>query len=134
MTAFTRSSVSSTASAATSATSSVLRQVVAPLAALALTALLGTTAQAQGTSAASTATPAATPSAAAAPASSPASSPALNIRQIYDRLDAAGYRDLREIEWDHGRYEVKARDAQGARVKLDVDGQTGAVLRSRTQR
>ena len=130
MTAFTRSSVSSTASAATSATSSVLRQVVAPLAALALTALLGTTAQAQGTSAASTATPAATPAAAAAPASTPV----LNIRQIYDRLDAAGYRDLREIEWDHGRYEVKARDAQGARVKLDVDGQTGAVLRSRTQR
>lgn len=126
MTASTRSSVSSTASAATSATSSatasVLRQAAAPLAALALTALLGTTAQAQGTSAAPAATPAA------------ASTPVLNIRQIYDRLDAAGYRDLREIEWDHGRYEVKARDAQGARVKLDVDGQTGAVLRSRTQR
>lgn len=122
MTAFTRSSVSATAS--------VLRQAAAPLAALALTALLGTTAQAQGTSATPAVTPAATPSAAAAPASTPA----LNIRQIYDRLDAAGYRDLREIEWDHGRYEVKARDAQGARVKLDVDGQTGAVLRSRTQR
>lgn len=122
MTASTRSSVSSTASAATSATASVLRQAAAPLAALALTALLGTTAQAQGTSAAPAATPAA------------ASTPVLNIRQIYDRLDAAGYRDLREIEWDHGRYEVKARDAQGARVKLDVDGQTGAVLRSRTQR
>ena len=127
MTAFTRSSVSSTASAATSATSSVLRQVVAPLAALALTALLGTTAQAQGTSATPAVTPAATPSAAAAPASTPA----LNIRQIYDRLDAAGYRDLREIEWDDYHYEVKGRDAQGARVKLDVDGHTGAVLRSR---
>ena len=116
MTATTRSSKS--------VSSSLLRQAVAPLTALALTAMLGTAAQAQGTPTAS----AAAPVAAATPA------PALTIRHIYDRLDAAGYRDLREIEWDHGHYEVKARDAQGARVKLDVDGQTGAVLRSRTKR
>ena len=45
--------------------------------------------------------------------------------------EAAGYRDLREIEWDDYHYDVKGRNAQGARVKLEVDGQTGAVLRSR---
>ncbi|WP_370681708.1 PepSY domain-containing protein [Comamonas sp. GB3 AK4-5] len=60
--------------------------------------------------------------------------PGLTIRQVYDRLEAAGYRDLREIEWDHSHYEVKARDAQGTWVKLDVDGSTGAVLRSRNKR
>lgn len=58
----------------------------------------------------------------------------LTIREIYDRLEAAGYRDLLEIEWSDGRYEVKGRNAQGARVKLDVDGTTGAVLRERNKR
>lgn len=62
-----------------------------------------------------------------------ATGPELNIRQIYDRMDAAGYRELREIEWSDGRYEVTALDARGARVKLDVDGRTGEVLRSRTK-
>ncbi|MNJ00943.1 hypothetical protein D3C73_1604200 [compost metagenome] len=57
--------------------------------------------------------------------------PQLTIRDVYDRMEAAGYRDLREVEWSDGRYEVKARNAQGARVKLEVDGNTGAVLRSR---
>lgn len=60
--------------------------------------------------------------------------PSLNIRQIYDRLDAAGYRELQEIEWSDGRYEVKGLNAQGERVKLEVDGNTGEVLRSRTKR
>lgn len=121
MTATTRSSQS--------VSSSLLRQAAAPLIALALTAMLGTAAQAQVQG-----TPTASAASAAAPVAAATPAPALTIRQIYDRLDAAGYRDLRDIEWDHGHYEVKARDAQGARVKLDVDGQTGAVLRSRTKR
>jgi hypothetical protein len=85
--------------------------------------------------------PAAAPAVVAAPATPAAAAavmpwqttPALTIRQVYDRLEAAGYRDLREIEWDEHRYEVKARDAQGNWVKLDVDGQSGAVLRSRNK-
>ncbi|MDR3002656.1 MAG: PepSY domain-containing protein [Acidovorax sp.] len=83
--------------------------------------------------------PAAAPAVVAAPATPAAAvmpwqtTPALTIRQVYDRLEAAGYRDLREIEWDDHRYEVKARDAQGNWVKLDVDGQSGAVLRSRNK-
>lgn len=51
----------------------------------------------------------------------------LTIRDIYDRVEAAGYRDIREIEWDDGRYEVKAHNADGERVKLHVDGNTGAL-------
>jgi hypothetical protein len=67
-------------------------------------------------------------------AASKVQQPSLNIRQIYDRLDAAGYRELQEIEWSDGRYEVKGMNAQGERVKLEVDGNTGEVLRSRTKR
>ena len=61
-------------------------------------------------------------------------SPALNIRQIYDHLDTAGYREIREIEWDDGRYEVKARNGQGERVKLYVSGVTGAVEQIKLRR
>ena len=71
---------------------------------------------------------------ASAPASQPAAAPTaaiLTIRDIYDRMQAAGYRDLREIEFDDGRYEVKASNAQGQGVKLYVNAQTGAVERSR---
>ena len=72
--------------------------------------------------------------AATAPQAASKVQPSLNIRQIYDRLDAAGYRELQEIEWSDGRYEVKGMNAQGERVKLEVDGNTGEVLRSRTKR
>ncbi|QXW19928.1 PepSY domain-containing protein [Comamonas aquatica] len=78
--------------------------------------------------------PAAATAATAPQAASKVQQPSLNIRQIYDRLDAAGYRELQEIEWSDGRYEVKGMNAQGQRVKLEVDGNTGEVLRSRTKR
>ncbi|HMM53500.1 MAG TPA: PepSY domain-containing protein [Candidatus Desulfobacillus sp.] len=67
----------------------------------------------------------------ARPASRSGAAPQLSIRDIYDRMEAAGYRDLREIDYSHGRYEVKASDAQGGRVKLDVNADTGAVERVR---
>lgn len=72
----------------------------------------------------------ATPAPAAASATVPAT-PQLTIRDIYDRMEAAGYRDLREIEFDKGRYEVKARNARGERVKLYVNAGTGAVEHER---
>lgn len=71
-----------------------------------------------------------------APASATAAAPAaarLTIRDIYDRMEAAGYRDIREIEYSSGRYEVEARNAQGQRVKLYVNAATGAVERTRTR-
>ncbi|CAB3649142.1 MAG: PepSY domain-containing protein [Achromobacter pulmonis] len=70
--------------------------------------------------------------AAAAPAQSAPAAPILTVRQVYDTLTAAGYRNITEIELEHQRaYDVKAENAQGQRVKLRVDAQTGAVLRSR---
>lgn len=74
---------------------------------------------------------AATPPTAAA-AAAPAG-PQLTIRDIYDRMEAAGLRDIREIEYSSGRYEVKARNAQGQQVKLYVNASTGAVERTRTR-
>lgn len=64
-------------------------------------------------------------------ATTTATAPQLTIRDIYDRMEAAGYRDMREIEFSGGRYEVKARNAQGERVKLYVNATTGAVERTR---
>ena len=74
------------------------------------------------------------PAAPQAPAAATAPAPQLTIRDIYDRVEAAGYRDIREIEWDHGRYEVKASNAQGQRVKLYVNAGTGAVESTRIRR
>ncbi|WZB73493.1 PepSY domain-containing protein [Achromobacter insuavis] len=89
-------------------------------------ALAGTAALAQ-TAPQPAAAPAATAPAQAAPAAQ-----ILTVRQIYDTLTAAGYRNITEIELEHHRgYDVKADNPQGQRVKLRVDAQTGAVLRSR---
>lgn len=68
----------------------------------------------------------------AAPAAANPAAPMLTIRQVYDKMEAAGYRNISEIERSskHG-YEVKAYDPQGQRVKLYVDPQSGAVTRSR---
>ena len=58
-----------------------------------------------------------------------AAAPALNIRQIHDRVEAAGYTRVRQIELEkHGYYEVKAQNAQGQRVKLHVNANTGDIL------
>jgi len=68
----------------------------------------------------------------AAPAATTPAAPMLTIRQVYDKMEAAGYRNISEIERSrkHG-YEVKAYAHQGQRVKLYVDPQSGAVTRSR---
>lgn len=53
----------------------------------------------------------------------------LTIRDIYDRVVAADYHDLREIEFEDGRYKVKAVDADGQPVKLYVNAGSGEVER-----
>ena len=63
----------------------------------------------------------------------PANAPQLTVRDIYDRVEAAGYRNIREIEHEHGRYEVKAQNAQGAHVKLYVNATSGALESTRTR-
>ena len=55
----------------------------------------------------------------------------LTIPAIYDKLIAAGYSDITEIEREHDGYEVKAIGPDGERVKLDVDPITADVLKSR---
>ncbi len=53
------------------------------------------------------------------------------IPQLHDRLEAAGYGNVEEIERDHGRYEVKATDRNSQRVKLYVNPQSGEVIDQR---
>ncbi|WP_447578517.1 PepSY domain-containing protein [Achromobacter kerstersii] len=113
-----------------------IQKTLAALAIGASALVAGTAAQAQ------TAAPAPAPAAQAAQAApaqaapaaqtAPAAAPMLTIRQVYDKMEAAGYRNISEIERSskHG-YEVKAYDPQGQRVKLRVDPQSGAVTRSR---
>lgn len=54
----------------------------------------------------------------------------LTIRDVYDCVEAAGYHEISEIEWEDGRYEVEARDADGHAVELRVDGESGAIERT----
>ena len=72
--------------------------------------------------------------AATSPAAIGAPGQKLSIREIAERLEAAGYRDILEIDYEHGRYEAKALDVQGQPVKLYVNAQTGAVERTRTRK
>jgi hypothetical protein len=57
----------------------------------------------------------------------------LKIPAIYDKVIAAGYSDINDIEREKDGYEIKARNADGVRVKLYVDPMTGEVLDSRTK-
>lgn len=52
----------------------------------------------------------------------------LNIGQIYDKLQAAGYTDVREIEREDRGYEAKARNADGRTVKLQIDPVDGKIV------
>ena len=108
-----------------------IQKTLAALAIGASALVAGTAAQAQTAAPAQAAQAAPTPAAQTAPAAAPAA-PMLTIRQVYDKMEAAGYRNISEIERSskHG-YEVKAYDPQGQRVKLYVDPQSGAVTRSR---
>lgn len=57
----------------------------------------------------------------------------LPIPQIYAKLEAAGYSNIEKIEREHGAYEVRATDRQGARARLDVHPQTGEILERGTR-
>lgn len=81
--------------------------------------LLGGVAQAQTTAPA------------AAPQATTQQQTALTIRDVYDLLEKQGYKNIREIERERDRFDVKADDAQGQRMKLRVDMYTGEIIRSR---
>ena len=70
----------------------------------------------------------------AATSAAPVQSNWMSIKDVLNKLEAAGYRDFREVERDDNRYEVKTTDPQGQRVELDVDPVTGDVLKTEVKR
>ena len=50
--------------------------------------------------------------------------------ELIRRIEAQGYTKPRKFEREKGRLEVKALDATGNRVELDVDPVSGKVLRA----
>lgn len=52
---------------------------------------------------------------------------ALTLRQVLEKVEAAGYRDITEAERRRDRYEIDATDRDGRRVELDVDGLSGEI-------
>ncbi|HLU78641.1 MAG TPA: PepSY domain-containing protein [Burkholderiaceae bacterium] len=79
--------------------------------------------------------PVATLAQAAGPAANGAGERAqwLNLGQIHDRLIAAGYTDVREIERERDGYEAKARNPQGAWVKLYIEPVNGNIVREKVR-
>ena len=51
----------------------------------------------------------------------------LSIGQVHQKLEAAGFRNVEKIEREHGVYEARATDRNGARVKLTINPQTGDI-------
>ncbi len=58
----------------------------------------------------------------------------LSIPQIHDKLEAAGYGNIDEIERERDGYEVKATDREGQRVELEVDPLTAGVTKTVVKR
>ncbi|KGM51297.1 hypothetical protein N792_11170 [Lysobacter concretionis Ko07 = DSM 16239] len=54
--------------------------------------------------------------------------PKLDAKAISSTLAAAGYSDIRDIDFDDGVWTVDARDKAGAKVDLAVDPDDGTVL------
>jgi uncharacterized membrane protein YkoI len=54
----------------------------------------------------------------------------LTAAEVTQRLQAAGYTAVHELDLDEAVWDVEAVDAQGQRLELRVNGFTGAVLAS----
>lgn len=66
----------------------------------------------------------------AASAGAAADSQWLSMREVLERLEAAGYSDFEEIERERDGYEIKAVDVNGQRVEIDVHPLTAEVLKT----
>ena len=53
---------------------------------------------------------------------------AIPMERVLAQLKAEGYGEVYEIEREHGRYEVKAKNREGRRVELALDARTGKAL------
>lgn len=58
----------------------------------------------------------------------------LAIPAIYDKVTAAGYLDIHEIDRERNGYEVDAFDKDGHKVELFVDPVNGKILDARTKK
>ena len=57
------------------------------------------------------------------------------MAQVIERLGRQGFSEFREIERKGTtHFEVKARDAQKARVELLVDARSGEIVKSKSDR
>lgn len=52
----------------------------------------------------------------------------MSVGEIVAKIEGQGYK-VHEVEIDDGAYEVKAVDANGMRVEVDLDPSTGEPLR-----
>ncbi|MFT0849235.1 PepSY domain-containing protein [Achromobacter sp. F4_2707] len=104
--------------------------VIVALSSAAVTAGLAF-AQTDTISPATAATPA--PTAIESTAGSNQKLPWLNLGEVYERVTAAGYTDVSEIEREKQGYEVKARDAQGRFVKLYINPLDGTVMKKKVR-
>ena len=59
-----------------------------------------------------------------------APAPAIPMEQVLAQLKAQGYSEVYEIEREHGKYEVKAKNRDGRTVELYLDAATGKALQS----
>ncbi|MBI1906602.1 MAG: PepSY domain-containing protein [Rhodocyclales bacterium] len=55
----------------------------------------------------------------------------LSVKQIVERVEAAGYRDIKEVEREDDRYEVKATSADGRRAELYLDPVSGEINKTK---
>lgn len=63
------------------------------------------------------------------PGHAAAASAAIGAPEAIAAAARAGYRDVTELEWERGAWQLRALDAQGTPVRLTVDATTGAVVR-----
>jgi hypothetical protein len=57
----------------------------------------------------------------------------LTLRQVLDKLEAAGYRQFQKIEHERAYFEVEATNPQGQRVELEIDAVTGEILKTEVE-
>lgn len=55
--------------------------------------------------------------------------PKITIHEALSVVEKAGYANICEIELEHGVWEVKGRDAEGKKFKVEVDAMTGEMVK-----
>lgn len=54
--------------------------------------------------------------------------PDISLEQAIEKAQAAGYTEIRGIEFDDGAWEINTRRADGSRLTVFIDGQSGDIL------